>query len=283
MQRGDTLHVLERLMMFTITCLSLGKRHMATLIILGILEVINGAQVYDGLMKSLSRSYFIRPDLLFPRDAPYYKVLETRNDRAYIQLVRVPVNVFEYIYENMDPDWKAFHDGWTDRTRLHRRQGRPHVLDSKAVLALTLAWFGSTSKISLLELVFGAGHSVLDRDLTSGITELLATLRRMPETACAMPTRAEMDEYADVIEGTHGPNPYRHSRVWGFIDGLRLMMKTPEDFEQENVLLQWLVENGQHLLCIPLHPNRQDCARRHQFPWLHARFYRVAYHFFRFN
>lgn len=241
MQRGDTLRVIERLMMFTLTFLTLGRPQFATFMLHNILEIISMAQIYDALMKTLSRSYFIRPDLLFPREAPYFKVLEQRNDRAFIQLVRVPTNVFDYIYDSMDAGWKAAHDGWTDERRLHRRPGRPHMLDSKAVLALTLAWLGSTTKVALLELVFGAGHSVLDRDLASGLSQLLSTLRRMAETECKMPTQAEKDEYAAVIEGTHGPNPYPSSRVWGFIDGLRLMMKTPEDFEQESFFYNgWL-------------------------------------------
>ena len=234
MQRGDTLYVIEKLLVFAVTCIALGDLDLAMIVFFGIIETIGAARVYDAAMKAASRCYFIRPDLLFPRDAPYYKILETGNDRAYISLVRMPKACFDYLFSNLDPDWVAHHDGFTDRTRQHRRTGRPHMLDARAILALTLAWFGSTGKMQLLELIFGVGHSVLDRDLTRGKAELLSTLRRLAETMPTMPSFAQMDLFAETINGTHGPNPYPSSRLWGFIDGLRLQMLNPDDTEQQS-------------------------------------------------
>lgn len=233
MQRGDTLFVIEKMVILIAACLLCGHLEAACMAFSSVVEVLRMSREYDAAMKRASRSYFIRPDLLFPKDSPYYKALDAGNTGAFISLVRMPKEVFEYILRNMDPDWVAHHDGFTDRARMHRRSGRPHMLDARAILALTLCWYGTSAKMPLLELVFGVGHSVLDRDLKLGRAELLATLRRLRETDCALPDFAKMAEFAEVIAGTHGPNPYPSSKVWGFIDGLRLEMLNPDDALQQ--------------------------------------------------
>jgi hypothetical protein len=49
----------------------------------------------------------------------------------------------------------------------------------------------------------------------------------MPETACAHPSPNDMEDYAKAIEEVRGPCPFPSTRVWGFIDGLRLRMLEP--------------------------------------------------------
>jgi hypothetical protein len=171
----------------------------------------------------------------------------------------MPKEVFEYILRNMDPDWVAWHDGYTDRTRMHRRPGRPHMLDARAILALTLCWYGSSAKTPLLELIFGVGHAVLDRDLRLGRAELLATLRRLRETDCKLPTFAEMAEFAETIEGTHGPNPYPSSKVWGFIDGLRLEMLNPDDALQQTFFYNGWIKSTNVVCVFVFSPDGKIC------------------------
>jgi hypothetical protein len=87
-----------------------------------------------------------------------------------------------------------------------------------------------------LELVFGVGHSVLQRDLKIGLAQLRIALLRMAECACRWPTPQEMEEYAKAIEEVWGRCPYPSVRVWGWLDGLRLQMKNPDDPAVQN---QW--------------------------------------------
>jgi hypothetical protein len=72
--------------------------------------------------------------------------------RSYIQLLRMPKVLFDYIMAKVDQDWVAHHDGWTDHTRTERRPGRPHVLDAKSIIALTLCWLGTSCASHHLEL-----------------------------------------------------------------------------------------------------------------------------------
>ena len=54
-----------------------------------------------------------------------------------------------------------------------------------------------------------------------------------------------MDMFSDMIEGTHGPNPYPSCRCWGFIDGLRLTIFNPDDIDVQNFFYNgWVKVTG---------------------------------------
>ena len=227
MQRGDTLAALEAMLKICGFCIAAGVEGNVKYMLLFIMQIIATAHYYDYNMRHNARHYFVRADLLFPRDSPYIKVLDTGNDMAYIQLCRMPKQLFDYLLANMDQDWVAWTGGWTDRTRQHRRPGREYMLKARDTLALTLTWLGTAASMHHLELVFGVGHSVLDRTLEIGLTQLLECLQRLPETGFHYPTPPEMLKFAEAIEEVRGPCPYPSVRLWGWMDGLRLIMKNP--------------------------------------------------------
>lgn len=235
MQRSDTLFVLRKLMEMCnwLMLFNLGEEAKGVLLL--IVFVLGNAWHYDYTLRHAARNYFIRADLLFPRDAPYYKVLETGNDMAFIQLVRMPKAVFDLVIANCDQDWLARIDGFTDRTRQHTRPGNRHILRGKDMIALALLWLGSQTSMHHLELIFGVGHSVLQRDLKIGLEYLEQALRLMVETACEWPTPQEMLAYALAIEEVRGACPYPSVRVWGWLDGLRLRMLNPDDPEVQRL------------------------------------------------
>ena len=135
------------------------------------------AHQYDREMRGASRSYFIREDVLFPSHAPVSLIFYARNTRAYIQLVRMTPDLFDYLLGHMDQDWLARHDGFADADRMDLRSGRPNMLSGRQALALVLSWYGSTTQTRLLELVFGVGHTIFSRTLREGRTLLLHAKR----------------------------------------------------------------------------------------------------------
>jgi len=198
---------------------------------------IGFAAIYDYDTKVSSRTYFLRADLMMPKEAPYYKVLTTGNDHAYLQLLRTNKFIFDRIMQHVREDFKLWRLGfYPDHSP---RPGPVNMLDAPAVIALTLAYLGSTTQARLLELVFGVGHAVLSRDLHEGLVELLHALKLMEETEPTIPNAANMARFADAIEAEHGPCPYPGVRVWSFLDGLRLLAKEPSDSD-----LQTLFYNG---------------------------------------
>ena len=228
MQRADTLYIVNVLLQLCAWFIAKRATGKLKYVLLYLMHVLTMAHEYDYNLRHLARHYFIREDLLFPSESPYIKVLNTGNDMAYIQLCRMPKMSFDYLLSNMDPDWVAWHDGFTDRTRAHRRPGREHMLKARDILALTLIWMGSSTSMHHLELLFGVGHAVLYRDLEIGLQRLVEALRLLPEAACIWPTPAEMIEFADAIEEVRGRCPYPSVRLWGWMDGLRLLIKNPD-------------------------------------------------------
>jgi len=209
MQRVDTQIMLETLLaLCKVAIETCGIEGPVKYLLIYIMYILQEAMLYDYTLRHRSRFYFIRADLLFPKEAPYIKVLDTGNDMAYMQLCRMPKTLFDFLLSNMDAVWIAQRDGWTDATRTARRPGRPHMLNGRDVLALTLTWLGTQAAEHHLELLFGVGHSVLDRDLEEGLSELLACLRRLVETNCTWPDVQTKLEFARALEEVRGPCPY---------------------------------------------------------------------------
>ena len=196
-------------------------------------QAITLALVYDYGMKVQSRTYFLRADLMFPTDSPYYKVLMTGNDHAHHQLLRMNKFTFDRVMHHVRPEFKLWRLGYyPDGTK---RPGPVNMLDATACIALTLTYLGSTTQSRLLELIYGVGHAVLSRDLHDGFKELLLALEAMAETEPIVPNLRNMLRFAEAIEAEHGPCPYPGVRVWGFIDGLRLLCKEPDLADEQTL------------------------------------------------
>ena len=93
-------------------------------------------------------------------------------------LLRTNKAAFDLICANEDPIllWRDGHQDGDGR----KRRGRPNMLDGRSAIAMTTAWLCSDAKSNrLLQMTFGVGHSVQDRDI-QGMRELNAALRRIP-------------------------------------------------------------------------------------------------------
>jgi len=130
--------------------------------------LVSAAAAYNAHNRHMSCAYFLREDLLLPKDSPYWKVIENGNDMAYWQMMRTDKAKFDLICEYVDASLTLWRDGYEDAGGT-RRRGRPNMLDARGVIALTLTWLGSDGPNNrLLEQIFGVGHSVTDRDLHVG-------------------------------------------------------------------------------------------------------------------
>ena len=114
------------------------------------------AIAYDRYNKSQSKHYFLRKDLLFPLDSPYWKVLNNEgSEYGYRVLLRTNKAAFDLICANVDPDFMLWRDGYQDGDG-RKRRGRPNMLDGRSAIAMTIAWLGSDAKSNrLLQMTFG--------------------------------------------------------------------------------------------------------------------------------
>lgn len=211
----------------------------ALMVILVLQSTLDVAVSYDRYNRSQSRRYFLRKDLLFPMDAPYWKVLNNRgSEHGYYVLLRTNKAAFDLICENVDPSFMLWRDGF-EAADGRRRVGRPNMLDGRSAIAMTLAWLGSDAKSNrLLQMTFGVGHSVQDRDIYQGLAKLNEALRRIPGVVPKWPTPAEMREYSAMFENANGVNPYApHVIFFAAGDCLRLRVDqaTDEEAQREDV------------------------------------------------
>ena len=182
------------------------------------------AIAYDRYNKSQSKHYFLRKDLLFPLDSPYWKVLNNEgSEYGYRVLLRTNKAAFDLICANVDPDFMLWRDGYQDGDG-RKRRGRPNMLDGRSAIAMTIAWLGSDAKSNrLLQMTFGVGHSVQDRDIFQGMRELNKALKRIPGVPLKWPTPREMRKYNQMFVDANWPNPYApHALFFGAADCCRL-------------------------------------------------------------
>jgi hypothetical protein len=183
------------------------------------------ARAIDVEHRRVSRAYFLRADLLFPKEAPYWKVLQANTEGGYWQLVRTNKPTFDLICSKWNSDRVLWRDGLMEDGAggVMPRRGRPNMLDARGVCALTLAWLGSTGPNNrLLEQIFGVGHSVTDRDIEEGLDMLIEALQQIPEAVVQWPSRRKMLEYAAMIRDACGENPYEpHVHFFCFTDNNR--------------------------------------------------------------
>ena len=202
---------------------------------------IEWAKAVDAEHKRRTRSYFLRADLMFPTHSPYWKVVEAGNEGAYWQLLRTDRATFERICEHVEAAAVHWRDGFVREyardangdflededgnpvMRLKRRRGRPNMLDARGVIALTLAWLGSSGPNNrLLEQIFGIGHSVEDRDILEGLDLLISALLQIPDALVRWPNLAKMIEFDRMFQAAHGINPFApYARFFCITDNLR--------------------------------------------------------------
>lgn len=84
MQRADTLGLLKVILSIIPHLVAMSQFDSARYMLVYFALVMGEAGAYDYILRHAQRHYFIREDLLFPKDSPYYKVLETGNDRAFV-------------------------------------------------------------------------------------------------------------------------------------------------------------------------------------------------------
>ena len=233
MQRAETQIEIASLTAGIHAAVVLGDFNTAFVLMGHLQSVVMVARAIDSEHRRVSRAYFLRMDLLFPKEAPYWKVLQANTEGGYWQLVRTSKPMFDLICSKWNPEKVLWRDGYVEDAAggMVPRRGRPNMLDARSVCALTLAWLGSTGPNNrLLEQIFGIGHSVTDRDIEEGLDSLIEALEQIPEAAIEWPTRREMDEMDAMIRDACGANPYfPHVKFFSFVDNKR----TPTDAAPE--------------------------------------------------
>ena len=235
---------------------------LSTLLLLQNLLTI--AIAYDRYNKSQSKHYFLRKDLLFPLDSPYWKVLNNEgSEYGYRVLLRTNKAAFDLICANVDPDFMLWRDGYQDGDG-RKRRGRPNMLDGRSAIAMTIAWLGSDAKSNrLLQMTFGVGHSVQDRDIFQGMRELDKALRRIP----GVPLKYKQKiEYRRLVRMSRQLSEHNNRALEGTWRRLRHLPFNPE--QASLVIATQSRANGAAIMTMSIDSNHRkrscSCCRSSQ-------------------
>lgn len=231
------LHAIKRCLEAVVDAIRLDDFDVALDLLYAIDLIKEQATNYRAYNMHASNTYFLRPDLLWPEEAPWAQIRRRHSDMALINFIRVDWPTFDRIMAHIDADAIAWREGFTDATRSARRPGRPTMLDTPDVVALTLAYLTSTSSQKQLEMLFGIGHTLVSVAIwEEGFPLLLTAFDRMREAAIEWPSYAEQTSNADLVDATYGPCPITgYGRVFGFMDGLRLRCTSASNAGVQNL------------------------------------------------
>lgn len=203
---------------------------LATTAVVAAAALLAVARAYDSERKKRSRVYFRRVDLLLPSESPWAQLLRAGTDSGFLYAFMVDIATFRLLIRAADPMLTARADGWADVERSVPLTGRPRNNDSRALIAIALRYLQSPCGLKDLEIFFGSGHSVTDRDLNLGLDILLSALGNLPdETEVRWPTHSEQVYYYRLIENKYGPTPVPGVYPFCFADGLRKQIFNPSD------------------------------------------------------
>eukprot|EP00050_Salpingoeca_kvevrii_P017127 m.62014 g.62014 ORF g.62014 m.62014 type:complete len:426 (-) comp7380_c0_seq1:58-1335(-) len=150
------------------------------------------ALVADARERTRVRSHLFKSEVAPPESSPWVQLFARGSEADFIYCCGVSKRVFTELYD-------AFQKEYIIRSGTGRN-GRPVVLQGRAVLALVLQFVMCDLKQKLLCLVFGATEGVLSRALEAGMDALLRVLQRMDDAAITFPTDPDqLQHYADML------------------------------------------------------------------------------------
>ncbi len=80
MERSEVIVQFFSLTASAAALLAAGEFDSAMATLIAAQTLVSAAAAYDAHNKHMSRAYFLREDLLLPKDSPYWKVIENGND-----------------------------------------------------------------------------------------------------------------------------------------------------------------------------------------------------------
>jgi hypothetical protein len=234
MERAEVMVAVTGLLRAFVRAVSAGCLSLGILLLQGVLAIMLDAQAHDSHLDRQRRSYFLRPDMLYPDEGQWQFMKEVAHDAAFIHLLRLDVATFRLIMDSCDPDEVAWRAGWTDRQRINRRSGPANLLQADDCVAAALVYLSSTCANKHLELLFGVTHTLMCEAIDTGLHLLAGALERIPDASVQFPSFAYMSILAQAVVETYGEPPIP-TQMFGFVDGFRLVVENSGDADVQRL------------------------------------------------
>lgn len=171
--------------------------------------------------------------LLDPHLSPWVKLYSSGSTGAMIILTGLDYATFHYLAVKFEVLYNKYTPysghGRIKLKPINACYYRPRLLDSRGCLALTLAFLRVRGRHSNLSMLFGTGSTVTSLFIKFGRRLFLRLVRDLSEAQVRMPSLGDIDfcksrvveKYPTLVD------------VWFTMDGLKLPIEKPTDFEMQ--------------------------------------------------
>jgi hypothetical protein len=195
---------------------------------LELLTELVGLQAFILLFASLvarsalrDRHYLRRNALVDPEQSPARKLLQSRDDSAYVDTLGFDCAAFDSLVQACAPWWADFREPAL-------AGGRPPKVDLPLALFIVLMWLNSTCKQKTICLCVGLPPATVSRYIKIGLEMLRDSLRHVHDARIEFPSSEEMADLAIAASIRTGGEL---QGVWGVMDGLNMPVNAPTDNE----------------------------------------------------
>lgn len=212
----------------------------ATLIPLGVIALMafslivgNEEDEDEDLLRRERPGYIPRIALVDPNLSPWVKLYASNSDRSMITFTGLNYASFHFIAIRFEALYNKYTPYSRDgRVRIKPTRGRyfrPRSLDSRACLALVLAFGRSRGNINLICMLFGVIKTVGSLWIRFGRRLLLKILWGIPSSRVRMPSLGDIRIFQDIINSRY---PTLQD-VWFVMDGLKITIEAADDYSSQ--------------------------------------------------
>jgi len=176
------------------------------------------------------KNLITRPDLrrnalLSFDDSPWRKLQLANDDLAYRKATGLSIRAFDILFE-------VFSSHPLFESRYRNKGLSPH-----AVLGLILVYMRNPCYEHNIQMIFGATRSATNRYINFGLVLLYNILKSHPMSKVFWPSAIKMEEYSQLI--IKKKSALRNQKIFGFVDGFRLRIKSFSDPAEQNAYYQF--------------------------------------------
>jgi hypothetical protein len=175
-------------------------------------------------------------------ESSFQRLYQSKNDQSFITFTGLDYNSFEYLLDKFRPLYYqyspySFNGKIVGLNNGGDLGGRPLPPDPAGCLGLVLGYTRTRGSLFLLQMVFGASHSVLCIFLKFSMRLLFKVLREEDSAKVCIPSAEDIAQYQEVVRS----NFPALDGSWCIMDGLKIHIQKPGDESMQNAYYNgWL-------------------------------------------
>jgi hypothetical protein len=168
------------------------------------------------------------------KQSPWQKLLALQNDQAYITMLGINCNSFDWVLKKFAPMFSGHtsYDKSGMIVELVKTQGQKREIQPKDCIGLVLLWMRTRGLLNVLQLILGLTYSNLSLYLRFGMRLIVETFRNDPLARVGIPSAEEIETFKAAFAERQ---PLLND-CWATMDGLKLYLQTARNADIQEPL-----------------------------------------------